>query len=156
VQVSNDELVDLGYPNLPCTATSECIVSIGATDSDRDRWSDGSANPVAKVKGSNYGAHTVDIGTFSMPCALACDCGYICSSHTSVMSLCAGAPGANIISAQATSIRSTGMETRLGFSGKRMELTAAYHILPLPEYSELAYRSSFCHSLQSQCPQVPS
>lgn len=63
VQVSNDDLVSLGYPNLPCTITADCIVSVGATDSDGDRWSDGSADPASKVKGSNYGAQTVDIGT---------------------------------------------------------------------------------------------
>lgn len=61
-QVSNDDLVSVGYPNLPGTVTADCIVAVGATDSDGDRWTDGSADPDAKVKGSNYGAQTVDIG----------------------------------------------------------------------------------------------
>jgi hypothetical protein len=64
VQISNDELVNIGYPNLPCTATANCIVSVGATDPDGDRWSEGSADPAAKVKGSNFGAQTVDIGMY--------------------------------------------------------------------------------------------
>lgn len=46
--------------------TADCIVSVGATDPDGDRWSDGSADPASKVKGSNYGAQTVDIGTHIM------------------------------------------------------------------------------------------
>jgi subtilisin family serine protease len=83
-QVNNDELIEAGYPNLPGTVSWECVVAVGATDGNGDRWSEGSADSEMRVKGSNFGARTVDIG----------------------------APGAEIKSARATSAHSVGTETR--------------------------------------------
>lgn len=82
-QVSNDDLVSIGYPNLPCTVTADCIVAVGATDSNGDRWSEGSADPASKIKGSNYGAQTVDIGViFVAQASITCQLCSILIRHS--------------------------------------------------------------------------
>ena len=89
-QTDNDALKQAGYANLPCSVPLENIIAVGATDQELCRWSQGSANPVAMVKGSNYGKTTVDVG----------------------------APGSRIVGAQTTSKGSTGgIETRCELAG---------------------------------------
>jgi subtilisin family serine protease len=83
-QVDNDDLDAKGYANVPCNVPLDNVIAIGATDKEKMRWSEGKANEHAHVKGSNFGANTVDLG----------------------------APGARIVGAQASAKGSNGIETR--------------------------------------------
>lgn len=84
LQVNNDALEMSGYPNLPTNLDMEHVVSVAATAADLSRWSDGDPFSMSEVPGSNFGANTVDIG----------------------------APGVNIISAQASATAGKGLEGR--------------------------------------------
>lgn len=84
-QTDNDALEQAGYANLPCNVPLSNVIAVGATDNELCRWRQGAADPVAMVKGSNFGASTVDIG----------------------------APGSRIVGAQTTAKGTTGgIETR--------------------------------------------
>lgn len=82
--MSNDALEIAGYPNLPTNLNMEHVVSVAATGPDQSRWSEGDPTSASKVPGSNFGARTVNIG----------------------------APGVNIVSAQASSRSGKGLEGR--------------------------------------------
>lgn len=84
LQVNNDALESAGYPNLPTNLDMEHVVSVAATAPDKSRWSEGDPSSASKVPGSNFGARTVNIG----------------------------APGVNIVSAQASSRSGKGLEGR--------------------------------------------
>lgn len=60
-QVDNDALSAAGYANVPCNVPLQNVIAVGATDQELTRWAVGDANPGAKVKGSNFGAATVDM-----------------------------------------------------------------------------------------------
>lgn len=87
-QVSNDALSAGGFANVPCNVPLDNVIAVGATDKTQARWAQGAANSHARVKGSNYGADTVDLG----------------------------APGARIVGAQSSLKGSKGYETRCVFS----------------------------------------
>ena len=61
-QTDNDALAAAGYANVPCNVPLDNVIAVGATDKDSARWSQGAANPSAKVKGSNFGESEVDVG----------------------------------------------------------------------------------------------
>lgn len=83
-QVSNDALSDGGYANVPCSVPLDNVIAVAATDKEQARWAQGAANAHTRVKGSNFGADTVDLG----------------------------APGARIVGAQSSLKGSKGYETR--------------------------------------------
>eukprot|EP00892_Ulva_mutabilis_P012121 jgi/Ulvmu1/9281/UM050_0030.1 len=87
-QVSNDDLEVSGYPNLPTNLNLDHIVAVAATGADQSRWSEGAPDGTSQVAGSNFGARTVDLG----------------------------APGVNIVSAQASTRSGKGVEGRTGTS----------------------------------------
>lgn len=63
-------------------------MSVAATGRDLSRWSEGVSDAASQVPGSNFGPRTVDVG----------------------------APGVNIISAQASSRSGKGLESRCGWT----------------------------------------
>jgi hypothetical protein len=83
-QVNNDDLNTKGFANVPCNVPLDNVIAVGATDKQRMRWAQGEANAAARVKGSNFGATTVDVG----------------------------APGERIVGAQSSVKGTEGVETR--------------------------------------------
>lgn len=99
-QQDNDAIERMGYPNSPANINDPNVVAVGAIDASGDAWSEGPANSVSRVPGTNYGKTTVDIG----------------------------APGAQIVGAQASIRGSAGVESRYGIHrlGFRVSPTCLY------------------------------
>jgi hypothetical protein len=87
-QINNDDLDTKGYSNVPCNVPLDNVIAVGATDKQRMRWTQGAPNSAARVKGSNFGTATVDVG----------------------------APGERIVGAQSSRKGREGVETRCAIS----------------------------------------
>jgi len=83
-QQDNDEIARRGYPNAPASVNLDAVVAVAAIDASGGAWSEGAPNAALMVPGTNRGQITVDMG----------------------------APGAQIVAAQAAARGARGIESR--------------------------------------------
>jgi hypothetical protein len=84
---------------VPCNVPLDNVIAVGATDKQRMRWTQGAPNSAARVKGSNFGTATVDVG----------------------------APGERIVGAQSSRKGREGVETRCAISVPTLSVRLQLH-----------------------------